>query len=196
MTRLYVVSLIILGITVFTTSATTVLAPIVTGRLRKFIETKGESMERNNHVIIVGNTTLSNNTYLELQRRNIPVAVIVPRDSDLEELADADIIEGDASSVEILRKAGVEKAQAVLALGDDDSENAFVVMAVKEVDVKVKTICAVNDAKNISRVRRVQPDMLIAPQVLGGELLALALSGETPDPDELMDRLFSFMEKS
>lgn len=196
MTRLYVVSLIVLGITVFATSATTVLAPIVTGRLRKFIETKGESMERNNHVIIVGNTTLSNNTYLELQRRSIPVAVIVPRDSDLEELADADIIEGDASNVEVLRKAGVEKAQAVLALGDDDSENAFVVMAVKEVDVKVKTICAVNDAKNISRVRRVQPDMLIAPQVLGGELLALALSGETPDPDELMDRLFSFMEKS
>ena len=85
MTRLYVVSLIILGITVFTTSATTVLAPIVTGRLRKFIETRRESMERNNHVIIVGNTTLSNNTYLELQRRSIPVAVIVPRDSDLEE---------------------------------------------------------------------------------------------------------------
>ncbi len=41
-----------------------------------------------------------------------------------------------------------------------------------------------------------QPDMIIAPQVLGGELLALALSGETPDPDELMGRLFSFMEKS
>jgi Trk K+ transport system NAD-binding subunit len=44
------------------------------------------------------------------------VTVIVPRDSDLEELADADIIEGDASSVELLRKVGVEKAQAVLAL--------------------------------------------------------------------------------
>jgi voltage-gated potassium channel len=196
MTRLFVVSLIVFGITAFTTSATTVLAPIVTSRIRKFVETRGENMERNNHVIIAGNTTLSKNTYLELQRRNIPVTFIVPRDSDLKELAEANIIEGDASSVEVLRKAGVEKAQAVLALGDDDSENAFVVLAVKEVDVKVKTICAVNDAKNISRVRRVQPDMLIAPQVLGGELLALALSGETPDPEELMGRLFSFMEKN
>jgi voltage-gated potassium channel len=196
MARLFVVSLIVFGITAFTTSATTVLAPIVTSRIRKFIETRGENMERNNHVIIAGNTTLSKNTYLELQRRNIPVTFIASRDSDLEKWADADIIEGDASSVEVLRKAGVEKAQAVLALGDDDSENAFVVLAVKEVDVKVKTICAVNDAKNISRVRRVQPDMLIAPQVLGGELLALALSGETPDPEELMGRLFSFMEKN
>jgi len=63
------------------------------------------------------------------------MTVIVPRDSDLEESADADIIKGDTSSVEILHKAGMKKAQAVLALGDDDSENASVVLAVKEVNV-------------------------------------------------------------
>jgi hypothetical protein len=33
------------------------------------------------------------------------------------------------------------------------------------------------------------------PQFLGGELLALAPSGETPDPGKLMGRLFKFIKK-
>ena len=86
---------------------------------------------------------------------------------------------------------GLEKTQAVMALGDDDSENAFVVLAAKEVDGKAKAICAVSDSKNINKVRRVRPDMLIAPQVLGGELLAMAMSGEKPDLEILMKRIFN-----
>jgi hypothetical protein len=33
--------------------------------------------------------------------------------------------------------------------------------------------------------------MLIAPQVLGGELLAMAMSGEKPDLEILMKRMFN-----
>jgi voltage-gated potassium channel len=59
------------------------------------------------------------------------------------------------------------------------------------VEGTAKTICAVNDSKNINKVRRVRPDMLIAPQVLGGELLAMAMSGQTPDLEILMKRMFN-----
>jgi voltage-gated potassium channel len=38
-------------------------------------------------------------------------------------------------------------------------------------------------------VKRVRPDVIIAPQVLGGELLAMALSGEAVDSDKLMQQL-------
>jgi hypothetical protein len=37
--------------------------------------------------------------------------------------------------------------------------------------VKARTVVAVNEAKHLNRVRRVHPDLIIAPQVLGGELL-------------------------
>ncbi|MDA8115703.1 MAG: voltage-gated potassium channel, partial [Acidithiobacillus sp.] len=61
----------------------------------------------------------------------------------------------------------------------------------KEMEGSAKTVAAVNDSKNLGRVRRVQPDMIIAPQVLGGELLAMALNGEQLDSNAVM-KMFRF----
>jgi voltage-gated potassium channel len=41
----------------------------------------------------------------------------------------------------------------------------------------------------MARIRRVRPDVIIAPQVLGGELLAMALSGEEVNGDKLMQQI-------
>jgi voltage-gated potassium channel len=97
---------------------------------------------------------------------------------------------GDPSSTETLREAGAHRAEAVLAMLADDSENAFVVLAVKELAGKARTVAAVNDARHLGRVKLVQPDVVIAPQVLGGELLAMLLSGEQVTPDFVMQRVF------
>ena len=72
---------------------------------------------------------------------------------------------------------------------DDDSENAFVILAAKELKVKARTVAAVNDAKHLNRIRSVHPDMIIAPQVLGGELLTSMLTGERIDVANIMDRI-------
>jgi voltage-gated potassium channel len=189
--RMFVVSLIVLGIIVFATSVTTVIVPLIGSRLRRIMESKGEKMERKDHIILTGNTPLAHNTFEELKKRDIPITVILPTDAVEEAFLDADVIIGDPTAVKVLRLAGLEKAQAVMALGNDDSENAFVVLAAKEVEGTAKAICAVNDSKNINKVRRVRPDMLIAPQVLGGELLAMAMSGEKPDLEILMKRMFN-----
>ena len=74
----------------------------------------------------------------------------------------------------------------------DDSDNAFIVLAVKELKGRAKTVVAISDSKNLERVKLVQPDIVIAPDVLGGELLAMMLSGEPVTGDFLMQRLFHF----
>ena len=47
-----------------------------------------------------------------------------------------------------------------------------------------------NDASHLSRVKLVQPDVVIAPQVLGGELMAMLLSGEEVTGDFVLQRVF------
>jgi voltage-gated potassium channel len=96
--------------------------------------------------------------------------------------------------VDTLEKAGVTRANAVLALGDNDSDNAFVVLAVKDMASSVKTVTVANDASNLARMKRVHPDLIIAPQILGGELLAMALTGEQVDGDKLVKELFHLDE--
>ena len=189
--RLFMVSIIALSITVFSTAVGATLIPAMIHKFEQITVGGRTSMTRSNHYIIVGYSTLSSNTYRELVNRHQPVTVILRREPDSTQFphADVDIVIGDGSDLETLRRAGAEKAKAILALLDDDSENAFVILAAKELKVKARTVAAVNDAKHLNRIRHVHPDMIIAPQVLGGELLTSMLTGERIDIKNLMDRM-------
>ncbi|MDE3021976.1 MAG: voltage-gated potassium channel protein [Pseudomonadota bacterium] len=186
---LFTVSIIVLGITVFATSLTAVIVPLVNQNLQHFLNHKGKRMKRENHFIVIGKTPLAFNTWRELNKRGCPVTLIMREAVDQNEFDDADIIIGDPSNEEILEQAGAKKATAILAMLSDDSENAFVILAAKELGVTAQTIAAVNDARHLKRIKLVQPDVIIAPQVLGGELLAMLLSGEEITPDFVMQRL-------
>lgn len=72
----------------------------------------------------------------------------------------------------------------------DDSDKAFIVLAVKELKSRAKTVVAINDSKHMERIKLVQADVVIAPEVLGGELLAMVLTGESITSDFVLDRFF------
>lgn len=188
--KLFAVSIIVLGVAVFATSLTAVIGPLVSQSLGRIVNRKGTHMKRENHFVVIGNTPLAVNTWRELSKRGLAVTRIMKEAADPTESKDTDVIVGDPSMVDVLREAGADKANAVLAMLADDSENAFVVLAVKELGSGVRTVAAVNDARHLSRVKLVQPDVVIAPQVLGGELTAMLLAGEQVTPDFVMQRVF------
>lgn len=188
--RLFVISIILLGITVFATSISAVIVPAVSSRMQRLMKGGSKTMIRKNHYVIVGDTPLARNTHRELIARELSVTRVVAEALASGEFTDADCVVGDPSDAETLREAGAMDAAAVLALRADDSENAFTVLAVKELGGSARTVAAVNQSKNIKRVRGVHPDMIIAPQVMGGELLAMALNGEQLDSGTIMARLF------
>ncbi len=184
--RLFVISLIIVGLSVFLTSLTAVVGPLVQGRLSRIIEPRRKRMKRVNHFIITGDGPLARNTARELLNRDKSVVVITD-DEDVQ-MGDAEMVTGDATDLDVLRKAGAETAHAVLALSEDDAENAFVILALRELHTEAKKVAAVSSRKNLERVRRVQPDMILAPNVFGGEVLAMALTEEKIDGASLLER--------
>jgi voltage-gated potassium channel len=184
--RLFVISLIVLGLSVFATAITAVVGPLVQGRLSRIIEPRRRRMKRVNHFIITGDGALARNTARELLARDKAVVVIV--DDEDTSFGLAEVVVGDATDLDVLRKAGAETAQAVLALSDDDAENAFVILALRELNTDAKKVAAVGSRKHLERVRRVQPDMILAPNVFGGEVLAMALTEEKIDGDDLLKR--------
>lgn len=188
--KLFSISVIILGVAVFATSLTAIIAPMIKASLTKIMVHKGNSMKRENHYIVIGNNSLAINTCNELKDRGKHVTRIVQPNVDKDSVSGEDVIFGEPSDIENLEESGVKKAKAVISLLDDDSENAFVILAVKEVCDSVKTVTAVNDTYNLKRVKLVQPDVIIAPQILGGELVAMHLEGEEVTSDFLMERLF------
>jgi voltage-gated potassium channel len=188
--RMFTVSVIVLGVAVFATSLTAVIAPLVTRSLQRIVNRKGSRMKRENHFVVVGNTPLAINTWRELARRGHPVTRLLRQEPEGGLPDEVDAVFGEPSDGDVLRKAGADKAQAVLAMLDDDSENAFVVLAVRELAGKARTVAAVNNANHLARIKLVQPDVVIAPQILGGELAAMLMTGETISADFVMQRVF------
>lgn len=191
--RLFTASIIILGITIFATSISAIAGPVIGGNLKKLVKGRFSNAMRKNHIIIAGATPLALSVYEGLRRRGDEVTVIVPAGMAQEYPAATDLIEGDPSSVEVLRNAGVARARYVLALRDDDAENAFIVLATKEAtgDAGAKTVALVNTSKHLEKIRRVQPDLVFSVQLLGAELLARAISGEPMDSQTITDLFFT-----
>jgi len=187
--RLFVIALIILGITVFAASLSAVLVPLINRQLARALRHEETQVDRTDHYIIVGDSALADNTAKALRAREQKVTFVVETPSGQEADPASDIVRGDPSNLEVLRQAGGPQAKALLALSEDDSQNAFIVLAMKELSETVKTVALVNSARNLASVRRVHPDLIIAPYVLGGELLAMALSGEHVDGDTLINQL-------
>ena len=186
--KLFAVSIIVLGVAVFATSLTAVIAPMVSNSLQSIVNHKGARMKREHHFVVIGNGPLAINTARELARRGHPVTRVLRKapDNDQPRDGDTDVVVGDSSNIEVLREAGAHRAESVLAMMVDDSENAFVILAVKELGGGARTVAAVNDSANLGRVKLAQPDVLISPQVLGGELIAMVLSGEEVTADFVM----------
>jgi voltage-gated potassium channel len=188
--RMFTISVIVLGVAVFATSLTAVIGPLVGQNLQRILNRKGTPMHREKHFVVIGNTPLAVNTWRELARRGRHVTRIVREQPEEGLPKDVDMVVGDPSMLDVLREAGAHRAEAVLAMLADDSENAFTILAVKELNGVARTVAAVNDARHLSRVKLVQPDVVIAPQVLGGELTAMLLSGEQVTPEFVMERVF------
>ncbi|HEX7386980.1 MAG TPA: voltage-gated potassium channel protein [Castellaniella sp.] len=189
--RLFTASIIIMGITVFATSIGAIAGPLIGGNLRRLMRARISHAMRKNHIIIAGVSPLAQSVYAALRQRGHEVTVIVPTDDTTPYPADADVLVGDASDADVLRRAGAGQARYVLALRLDDSENAFIVMAGREVaGTDTKLVALANSSVHLAKIRRVNPDIVISPQMLGSEILARTLSGEPIDEALITQLLF------
>jgi voltage-gated potassium channel len=184
-TRGFVLSMIVIGVLVIGSSISVFLLPLISNRLRLFFGNQEDLVNRTRHFIVNGTSSLARNTVLELEKRGQTVTIILGGANEDPFYHKRDVVVGDATDLEVLKAAGTEKARGVLALSPDDASNGFVVLGVNELDPTIPTVAALNDPKNQSRLERTQPSILISLQVLGGQLLAMALTGERVDENFL-----------
>ena len=187
--RLFTISLVVLGLAVFATSLPAIVAPLIDNRMMKLLQPRRRKMKRASHVIVVGDGPLAQDAARALTARGLQTTAVLSVKPDTEADQPEDFIVGDGSDTETLRRIQIAEARAVLALSEDDSYNAFVVLAAKELNPNVRTVAAVGDTRNTGRVARTRPDVLLTLPQLGGELLAMALSGEEIKADALISQL-------
>ena len=196
--RLFVISIVIFGVTVFATAISALAGPVIGGNLRKFILKRAIISMRKNHVIVCGDTPLAMNVVSGLLERGHHVTAIVMPTVTHQYPPHTDVLIGDATTLDVLKEAGLEQAQYLLALKDDDAENAFIILAAKELagSSSVKTVSVVNESVHLSKIQRVHPDIIFSPQMLGSEILTRTLAGEVIDGSVIMKLFFSDSEST
>ena len=182
--RLFVMVMILVGVIILATSLSAILLPLISGRVRELLGGR-QPVDRTNHYVIVGKSPLARNAATELEKRKQRVTLVLDRAPEEDFYKDRDVVVGDATDLAVLQTAGTPEARGVLALSTDDATNGFVVLGVNELAATVATVAALNDPSNRFRLNRTQPSMVLSLQALGGELLAMALTGEHVDVDML-----------
>jgi voltage-gated potassium channel len=195
--RLFVISIVIFGVTVFATAISALAGPVIGGNLRKFFQKRALNSMRKNHVIVCGTTPLAMNVVKGLLERGQHVTAVILQNDTHQFPAHTDVIVGDPTTLDVLKEAGLQDAQYILALKDDDAENAFIILAAKELigEGTVKTVSVVNDSAHLSKIQRVHPDVIFSPQRLGSEILTRTLTGEVIDSDLITQLFFNSYQK-
>ena len=193
--RLFTSSIIILGITVFATSISAIAGPVLNGNLKRLVSGRLSKRMRKNHIIIAGTSTLAQNVYEALLLQQHDITVIISSKHPNPYPPHADTLAGDPSDTSVLLNAGADKARYILALHDDDAENAFIILSAREVKgPDTHTVALVNISSHTNKMRQVGPDILFSLQSLGAEILARTISGQSIDGTMITQMLFSAPE--
>lgn len=132
------------------------------------------------HVVVCGYGVKGRAIVDELLAHRQPQDQIVAIDTDEEAIAEAARIgivalRGDASSEGLLRAAAVEKAAYVLAAPNRDDACVLICLTVRSLSPEVHLVAAAREEENVKLIYGAGADLVVAPSVSGGRLMAAAV---------------------
>ncbi|VVB94407.1 Calcium-gated potassium channel MthK [uncultured archaeon] len=177
--RLFTVSVTVLGLASFLGAITTFIGPVLQQRMSKVVNVM-ESMEFSgfgDHSIVCGYTPICYDFLKTMKSMNVPIVVVV---RDLE-LATALKNEGyivyreHADNIEVLRKVGLKKAKNVYICSPDDGYNLLVALTIqkfkKQEHLKCKVTAIVNSSKNAEKLEDFCDETIDVSRVLNDYIL-------------------------
>ena len=176
--RLFVVSLIIVGLSIFATITASVIGPALSGELARMFKPEEKKMKPTNHVILAGDGPISANAAVELEEKGIDFVQIISPTATSSAPSDQ-IVRGNPWEEPVLDEAGIKTARLVIAAQQDDGQNAFIALVAKDLKKDVSVLAVANSVKAIGRLKLARADLVFAPNALGGRIMVdLAMGKE------------------
>ena len=113
--------------------------------------------------------------------------LVVERSKDISETKHPEtiFIKGDATDDQILVKAGIKNASALITALPKDADNLFVVLSARELNPKLKIISRASSYSTMRKLRIAGADNVIMPDTVGGAHMASLVVN--PDVMEFLD---------
>ena len=116
--------------------------------------------------------------------------VVIEKDKDLIATLDEEgilYVEGDATTDEVLMRAGIERVSNLITALPSDADNLFVVLSAHQLNKNCRIISRASNESSYNKLKIAGADNVIMPDKLGGAHMASLVV--TPDVLEFVDRL-------
>jgi len=132
----------------------------------------------NDHYIICGSGRVGAQVVKDLLAANETCVVI---ESDQERAATfaeqgLTVLVGDATLEESLFNVGVDRAKGLAACLPNDADNVYVVLTARDINPKLRIVARAVDTQGEAKLIRAGANHVVAPTMIGGHRLALALT--------------------
>ncbi|HBM15608.1 MAG TPA: hypothetical protein DD381_04585 [Lentisphaeria bacterium] len=177
--KIFTSLMILIGIGSFVTTLSFVFAPMVENKLKGIFSIMGKITNIKDHVIICGFNRLGKALAVSLENTNKPYLVIEKSADKIPELEEinANFIIDSPSKKEILIKANIKKAVAVMCVFENDAENIITIMAIKEIlaeskhSREIKIITRIENDYNAEKYKSIGVDKIVSPANLSSEAM-------------------------
>lgn len=146
-------------------------------RVLKMIESLSD------HNLICGFGRVGRQVARDLRKAGVPIVVIDsdPSNREIAEAMGVPFIAGSPSDDEVLRRAGIERARAMLACVDSDAENIFATLSARELRPEITIVARASVEHAEKKLRRAGANRVISPyKTSGTEMARLALHPQVP----------------
>jgi voltage-gated potassium channel len=178
--RLFTSVLILLGVGGITYSFSALTNYVVAGELRGVLEErrmKHQVALLKGHYIVCGFGRVGHQVCTELKRERYPLVVVDVNELSIERAVaqGCPVVVGDAGDDQVLREAGVERAQGLVAAVDSDAANLLVVLSARALNQDLYIVARANLEGTQAKLLQAGANRVVSPYSLGGRRMAQML---------------------
>lgn len=178
--RAFTMLLLLLGVFILFYAATELVRGVISGEFQHLFGR--ELMARNlaalsRHLIVCGYGRMGRHVCHEFALQGLPFVVIDRQGEQLTDSAAGNVlfVQGDAASDDVLRRAGVERARALVSVVPSDADNLYITMSARLLNSKLFIVARAEGEEAEKKLLRAGADRVVAPYALGGSKIAQAV---------------------
>ncbi|HVB46088.1 MAG TPA: NAD-binding protein [Streptosporangiaceae bacterium] len=185
--KIFTMVLILVGVGTVLYAFSQVLETLVEGHLRRHIERR--RMERNiarmtGHTIVCGWGRVGRAAASYLSGQGTEVVVVDVEPERMAEIPYPALL-GDVTDDDVLRKAGLLRARALVAAINTDAENVYVTLSARALRPDLVIVARARTEESERKLRRAGATRVVNPQRIGGQRIAAAAA--QPNVVEFLD---------
>ncbi len=191
--KVFTIFLILMSFGTYAYAISIITTHFVEGQLAGFFaggtRNRYKKKKMDNHIIICGYGRNGQQAASELLARKQPFVIIESNHDVIMQHLSEDIrfVEGDATNDDVLEKANINTARALITTLPNDADNTYVTLTAKSLNDHLTIISRASNESSEKKLKVAGAKSVIMPERVGGAHMATLVA--SPDIVEFLDRL-------